>query len=134
MPGSSLWLLPPSNHPLQSLLTTLIEKTSAHFSSPHLFIPHVTLTSEIKPSVYGEGDEPQKWLDGLKLPVKGEVVVKLGGLNSEDVFVRKLYSGVRKDGVRELGVVARRWVEGFEGEGESRRWAEEQYVPHLSLL
>jgi 2',3'-cyclic-nucleotide 3'-phosphodiesterase len=134
MPGSSLWLLPPASHPLQSLLTSLIKETSERFASPHLFVPHVTLTSEIDPSVYGGVDQSQEWLDGLAFPKAGEVVVKLGNLDSEDVFVRKLYVRVEKEGVRGLGVVARRCVKGFEEEGEAERWARERYMPHLSLL
>ncbi|KAF2447991.1 hypothetical protein P171DRAFT_429577 [Karstenula rhodostoma CBS 690.94] len=51
MPGSSLWLLPPRGHPLDAALSTLIAQTAAHFGSPHTFLPHVTLTSEIAADV-----------------------------------------------------------------------------------
>lgn len=131
MPGSSLWLLPPSDHPLNSTLSSLISQTADHFSSPHLFLPHITLTSNIHASTYSE--DPQKWLDSISFPAGVEV--RLGSLASEDIFVRKLYSTVVKnDGLRDTGAVARRYVDGFEGEGEARMWAEEVWMPHLSLL
>ncbi|KAF2018732.1 2, 3 cyclic phosphodiesterase [Aaosphaeria arxii CBS 175.79] len=132
MPGSSLWLLPPSTHPLSTILPTLIDKTSTHFSSPHRFIPHVTLTSEIDPSTYSPN--PQQWLDSLPFPSASSATVKFGRLRSEDVFVRKLYIGVEKAGVKQIGKVTRQRVKGFEGEVEAERWAKEKYGPHLSLL
>ncbi|KAF2189613.1 2',3'-cyclic-nucleotide 3'-phosphodiesteras-like protein [Zopfia rhizophila CBS 207.26] len=132
MPGSSLWLLPPKSHPLNSLLSSLIERTAKHFNSPHLFIPHVTLTSEISPSIYSA--DPQSWLDQIKFPAGSEVKVKLGKLNSEDVFVRKLYSTIEKSGVREIGKVARTVVKGYEDDIKAQQWVEEKYGPHLSLL
>ncbi|KAF2661364.1 2',3'-cyclic-nucleotide 3'-phosphodiesterase [Lophiostoma macrostomum CBS 122681] len=132
MPGSSLWLLPPADHPLDSLLTSLIEQTSAHFHSPHLFIPHVTLTSEIASSAYESN--PQQWLDEFKFPKSDLVQVRFESLQSEDVFVRKLYIKVEKGGVIELGKVARQAVDGYVEEAAAKRWAEEKYAPHLSLL
>ncbi|KAL5431277.1 hypothetical protein PMIN05_009628 [Paraphaeosphaeria minitans] len=51
MPGSSLWLLPPRGHPLDAALSKLIAETAAQFGSPHTFLPHVTLTSEIAADV-----------------------------------------------------------------------------------
>ncbi|KAF2637992.1 2, 3 cyclic phosphodiesterase [Massarina eburnea CBS 473.64] len=145
MPGSSLWLLPPPTHPLTPHLTSLIRKTSSHFSSPHLFLPHVTLTSGIEPKVYAGG--AQAWLDGLPFLAggsEGDVVVRLEGVRSEDVFVRKLYVKVRKEGVEAeglrglAGVVRREGVMGGKGEAEAEaeaeRWVREVYRPHLSLL
>jgi len=60
--------------------------------------------------------------------------VKLGALASEDVFVRKLYFRVGKDGVREIGKVSRKYVHGFGEEDVAERWVEEEYEAHLSLL
>lgn len=131
MPGSSLWLLPPASHPLNSTLSDLISQTTEHFNSPHLFLPHITITSGISASTYAEN--PQKWLASIDFPA--DVEVRLGRLASEDVFVRKLYSTVVKnDGLRDMGTVVRRYVEGFEEEERARKWAEEEYMPHLSLL
>ncbi|KAF2472053.1 2',3'-cyclic-nucleotide 3'-phosphodiesterase [Lindgomyces ingoldianus] len=132
MPGSSLWLLPPADHPLNSILSSLIQETSSHFNSPQLFIPHITLTSEISPSTYLP--DPQAWLDHLKLPAGKDVRVKMGRLQSEDVFVRKLYSKVEKQGVVEIAKLARTVVAGFNEDEGAQRWANEKYGPHLSLL
>jgi 2',3'-cyclic-nucleotide 3'-phosphodiesterase len=132
MPGSSLWLLPPAKHPLTNVLSTAIKQISAHFNSPHLFLPHVTLTSEISPSAHSP--DPQAWLDILKLPPAKDVRVRLGRLESQDVFFKKLYSRVEKDGVSELAKVARGTVQGFEEEDVATGWVEEKYMPHCSLL
>ncbi|KAF2120901.1 2',3'-cyclic-nucleotide 3'-phosphodiesteras-like protein [Lophiotrema nucula] len=134
MPGSSLWLLPPPSSPLNSLLTSLIAQTSSHFSSPHLFIPHVTLTSSISPSTYAS--DPQAWLDSLPLPPSSSVSVTFGELESRDIFVQKLFILVKKDGVKELGKVCRRVVNGYDDKDGlgAEKWAEDEYMSHLSLL
>ncbi|CBX92897.1 similar to 2',3'-cyclic-nucleotide 3'-phosphodiesterase [Plenodomus lingam JN3] len=133
MPGSSLWLLPPPTHPLHTLLPTLISQTSSHFHSPHRFLPHITLTSEISASSYSS--DPQAWLDALHLPSTDGVVITFQQLASEDVFVRKLYVQCAKTaGVRDLARVCRQEVEGFGEEEVAKGWAEQQYNPHLSLL
>jgi 2',3'-cyclic-nucleotide 3'-phosphodiesterase len=131
MPGSSLWLLPPADHPLQGILGELIAEVSRRFGSTHLFVPHVTLTSEIEPGVYGGKAGAQKWLNGVEFPDSRDVVVRFGKLQSEDVFVRKLYVTVAKEGVKGIGGVARKFVG---GEKEVESWVEERYRPHLSLL
>ncbi|KAF1841111.1 2',3'-cyclic-nucleotide 3'-phosphodiesterase [Cucurbitaria berberidis CBS 394.84] len=132
MPGSSLWLLPPASHPLNNLLTTLIDKTSFHFTSPHRFLPHVTLTSEIYPSAYGS--DPQEWLDSLNIEFGTEIAVEFKKLNSEDVFVRKLYIKCKKDDLRLLALRCRQQVKGFEQAEKAEEWVNELYTPHLSLL
>lgn len=131
MPGSSLWLLPPSDHALNKLLPALIQQTSQHFKSTHLFLPHVTLTSEISPSKYGA--DAQAWLDSLILSKASDVHVNFQTLGSEDVFFRKLYIKCEKNkGMLELGTVARCQV--TDDDGKARKWAEETYMPHCSLL
>lgn len=133
MPGSSLWLLPLASHPLNNLLSTLIDKTSSHFHSPHRFLPHVTLTSEINASVYKS--EPQAWLDSLDIQLGSESLVKFEKLDSEDAFVRKLYIKCEKaDGLLLLAQRCRRQVAGFEEQEKAEQWAKESYTPHLSLL
>jgi 2',3'-cyclic-nucleotide 3'-phosphodiesterase len=133
MPGSSLWLLPPKSHPLNEILSGLINQTSSRFSSPHRFVPHVTLTSELSPSAYSA--DPQTWLDSLQLPPQSSVQVKFEKLASEDVFVRKLYIKCSKtDGLKRLAAMCRLKVEGFEEEDKAVNWATEKYNPHLSLL
>jgi 2',3'-cyclic-nucleotide 3'-phosphodiesterase len=133
MPGSSLWLLPPKSHTLGSILSDLIDQTSSRFDSPHRFIPHVTITSEISPSTYSS--DAKAWLDSLKLPSGSTVQVQFEKLASEDVFVRKLYIKCGKaEGLKKLAVACRREVEGFEDESKAERWASDKYNPHLSLL
>ncbi|KAI5374737.1 2',3'-cyclic nucleotide 3'-phosphodiesterase [Alternaria postmessia] len=133
MPGSSLWLLPPADHPLNEVLPRLIDKTSKQFNSPHRFLPHVTLTSEISPSKYGS--DPQAWLESLDLPSGQSIQIKFERLGSEDVFFRKLYIKCAKAaGIKQLAQQCRSHVNGFEDETNSKTWAEEQYMPHLSLM
>lgn len=132
MPGSSLWLLPPRTHPLTSIIPSLIEKTAAHFNSPHLFLPHVTLTSDITPNSYAA--DPQGWIDALEWPEAEDVKVVFGKLGSQSVFFQKLFIRVDKRGMSEVAVAARQTVEGFEDEDKARKWVEDDYMPHLSLL
>ncbi|KAL5116549.1 2',3'-cyclic nucleotide 3'-phosphodiesterase [Pleosporales sp. CAS-2024a] len=133
MPGSSLWLLPPKEHPLNSALSGLIDQISSHFGSAHRFLPHVTLTSDISPSTHGS--HPQAWLDSMALPSARHVEVKFETLASEDVFFRKLYIKCHKSaGLKQLAEECRRKVDGFGDEGTATAWAAEVYNPHLSLL
>lgn len=134
MPGSSLWLLPPETHPLNERLTSLIKRTASHFGSSDLFIPHVTLTSDlVEPSSYGS--EPQKWLESLELPAGAGVTVEFERLESEEVYFRKLYIKCqKKPGLKALATVCRKQVADHEDEETARRWAEETYNPHVSLL
>ncbi|KAL1792037.1 hypothetical protein ACET3X_009788 [Alternaria dauci] len=133
MPGSSLWLVPPADHPLNEVIPRLIDRTSKQFNSPHRFLPHVTLTSEISPSKYGA--DPQAWLESLDLPSRQDVHIKFERLGSEDVFFRKLYIKCEKGvGIKKLAQQCRKHVDGFEDETNTMAWAEEQYMPHLSLM
>ncbi|KAF1944487.1 2, 3 cyclic phosphodiesterase [Clathrospora elynae] len=133
MPGSSLWLLPPATQPLNPLLISLIDKTSTHFASPHRFLPHITLTSEISASTYSS--TPQKWLDSLDLPTGADIQVKFKRLGSSDVFFRKLYITCEKSsGLKTLARRCRQQVAGFGEEEKAQVWVEDKYMPHLSLL
>ena len=134
MPGSSLWLLPPVDHPLNEVIPHVIDGISEQFHSEfHRFLPHVTLTSEIYPSKYGS--DPQAWLESLDLPSGNGVQVRFERLGSEDVFFRKLYIKCEKaEGIKQLAHQCRKHVNGFEEETKLRAWTEEQYMPHLSLL
>ncbi|KZM21735.1 2',3'-cyclic-nucleotide 3'-phosphodiesterase [Ascochyta rabiei] len=133
MPGSSLWLLPPDAHPLNDVLTSLIKRTATRYGSSDLFIPHVTLTSNILPSTYEA--EPQKWLDSLDLPAGNEVQVEFEKLSSEDVYFRKLYIKCQKTaGLRALAKACREQAVDHGDKETARRWADEVYNPHTSLL
>lgn len=134
MPGSSLWLLPPESHPLNEKLVSLISSTASRFGSADLFIPHITLTSDlVNPASYGS--EPQIWIDSLDLPGGDNVRVEFDKLSSEDVYFRKLYIKCHKSkGLKALATVCRKQVADHEHEDTARKWAEETYNPHVSLL
>ncbi|KAF1930988.1 2',3'-cyclic-nucleotide 3'-phosphodiesterase [Didymella exigua CBS 183.55] len=134
MPGSSLWLLPPDSHPLNERLASLINSTASHFNSTDLFVPHVTLTSDLV-NLSSYGSEPQTWIDSLDLPGGGDVKIEFEELNSEDVYFRKLYIKCQKtEGLKALAKACRKQVSDHEDEGIARKWAEETYNPHVSLL
>lgn len=144
MPGSSLWLVPPPSRPLYKILTTLIDtKLPAQFPSdsnsekPPSFAPHLTLTSNIDPAVYG--NDPQKWLDSIAWPSAEAVRVQFEGVETEDVFFRRCYIKAGLDGLREVAGIARaRGVNGEETVGEKteewlKEW-QESFGPHVSLM
>jgi 2',3'-cyclic-nucleotide 3'-phosphodiesterase len=133
MPGASLWLLPPHAHTLNQDLQSLIQQTSAHFGSSDLFIPHVTLTSGIPPQAYSS--DPQAWLDSLHFSTASQVQVLFERLDSEDVFVRKLYIKCAKtDGLKQLAKVCRQQVPDCAQKAEAETWVNDTYNPHTSLL
>ncbi|KAK0615631.1 2',3'-cyclic-nucleotide 3'-phosphodiesterase [Bombardia bombarda] len=151
MPGSSLWLLPPPSHPLHQILSTLISSTlpalfpaeasaDSPSISPHFFAPHMTLTSEIDPALYG--DDPQAWLDSIPwASLRDQVHVRFEGIQSQDVLVRRCFIRVSLGGVRKVVGLARAWgVYGGEDVGEGSRtetWLERwkvEYGPHVSLM
>ena len=133
MPGSSIWLLPPEDSPLNATLAALIEKTSLRFDSPHRFLPHVTLTSNISPSIYGT--DPQSWLDQLTVQSIESIAVIFEKLASEDVFFRKLYIKCMKgDGIQKLATICRQSSDGCSDYTKAKQWTASEFNPHLSLL
>ena len=125
-------------------------------------MPHITLTSDIKPETYG--DSPQQWLDDLVFPEDFqkehvEVVATLYCVEAEEEWNRKLYLNVSEDGnLTRLAARCRReaviaptsngstnGVSTSNGDAngshasnsfdqEASRWASETYQPHVSLL
>lgn len=137
MPGSSLWLLPPSTSPLHKTLTTLITHTLPSLlpSESPSFAPHLTLTSNIPPSVYSPPtSSPQAWLNSLPLPSASSVRVRFTALRTHDVFFRRCFLEVAKgNGVEELARVARLWgVEG--GDADKVEGWLRGFGPHVSLM
>ncbi|KAI3395070.1 hypothetical protein diail_1827 [Diaporthe ilicicola] len=142
MPGSSLWLTPSPTHPLHAVITKLIETTlPAHFPDesprPPTFSPHLTLTSGIDPSIYG--DQPQKWLDSIPFPPALKTVVRFEHVKSQDVYFRRCYLECDFDGARDVAAIARaRGVEGEDDVGpKTRSWLaewKEAFGPHVSLM
>lgn len=155
MPGSSLWLVPPPDHPVHQILTKLISETLPA-SCPDVagrddcpsFSPHMTLTSNIDPALYGA--DPQGWLDSVPWPSAGAVDVRLREVRTQDVFFRRCYVAVdMSPGVAALAALAR--ARGVEGEGDgdgdagadhrhgpkTRKWFDEwarAFGPHVSLI
>lgn len=146
MPGSSLWLVPPPSHPLHEILATLITKTlptifpaesTSETLSPRFFSPHLTLTSDISPAVYGF--DPQAWLDSIPWPSADQVHVRFETVLSQDVFYRRCYLKVGMDGVRDLAALARaRGVYDENSPGEKTKewldWWEKAFGAHVSLM
>jgi 2',3'-cyclic-nucleotide 3'-phosphodiesterase len=140
MPGSSLWLVPPPDHPLHNILSDIITR-QLPFKFPDVtgpsFSPHMTLTSNIDPEIYG--DNPQAWLDSIPWPEAGTVKVRFRGVETEDTFFRRGYVKVGFDGVREIAGIARsRGVigENIIGPG-TESWLRDWQIafgPHVSLI
>jgi 2',3'-cyclic-nucleotide 3'-phosphodiesterase len=142
MPGSSLWLVPPEDHPLYKTITSLIESTLPsqfpQLTGP-LFAPHMTLSSNIDPSLYvTEG--AQQWLDSIPFASASDVSIRFTDVKTQDFFFRRCYISVElKEGVRQLAGIARaRGVLGEEEVGEkTKSWLEEwegAFGPHVSLI
>lgn len=141
MPGSSLWLIAPSDdHAFNKSLKELIGSTLPS-DFPHTpknnFIPHVTVTSDIDLTKTYKSS-PQEWLDNLSLPEfqkeKNEVVIELEQLEAGEPFFKKATLRARKDAnllkfaskCREQGLLL--------SESGAKAWAENEYLPHLSLF
>jgi len=140
MPGSSIWLAPPLASPLHTILSSLISKSlPARFpgTTGPTFTPHVTLTSGVSPSVYGEN--PQGWLESIPWPAAADVRVCFEAVKTEDVFFRRCYIKASFEGLRDVAGLARaHGVDGEETIGPATEaWLEEwrqSFGPHVSLL
>lgn len=144
MPGSSLWLIAPKpDHPFNKSLTELIDSTiPSNFTRvklPH-FIPHVTLTSDIDPSKTYSSSSPQDWLNSISIDDLGfknqhkEVIVELEELEIGDPYFKKLTLRAKKEGnLLKLAAKCREIGLGV-SEDEATKWAESEFLPHLSLM
>lgn len=139
MPGSSLWLVPPPSHPLHDIITKLISTTipslfPASSPPPPSFSPHLTLTSNIDPAIYGT--DPQAWLDSIPFPPARVVFERV---MTQDFYYRRCYLKCAFEGLRDVAGIARaKGVEGEEAVGaKTEAWLEEwkgAFGPHVSLL
>lgn len=135
MPGSSLWLIPNLSSAFSQTLQEIITNTvPSHFPSytTHAFIPHVTLTSNI-PSTQHTPD-PQQWLNGLNVtdqPIRATIEKLEPGVP----FFKKLTLRLEKQAAL-LDLAAECRAAGvLEGDGEAAgRWAQDEYLPHASLM
>ncbi|KAF1356744.1 2',3'-cyclic-nucleotide 3'-phosphodiesterase [Delphinella strobiligena] len=136
MPGSSLWLIPPRSSSFNQVLQNLITNTiPVHFpnTKTYDFIPHVTVTSNIDKSLYGQ--DPQAWLGSLKLPSSQAIPVSLEILEPGEPFFKKLTVRTGKSlQLLQLAVFCRaEAVYGSDSE-KALEWAHDEYLPHLSLM
>lgn len=139
MPGSSLWLVPPQGSALNKTLQSLISSTvPSHFPGvqTHNFIPHITITSNIDPTVYQHS--PQAWLENLPLSTN-KLLVRFEACEPGKPFFKKLTVRVKKEDVAaesltQVAAICR--AEGVEDRDmdRAREWAERDYLPHLSLM
>lgn len=142
MPGSSLWLICPSdgnafNRSLKDLISTTLPSDFPH-APKNNFIPHVTITSDIDPSRTYGNSSPQEWLDSLTLPAfkkeKDEVVIELEELEAGEAFFKKVTLRARKDGnLLKLASACREQALAL-SQSDAQAWAEKEYLPHLSLF
>lgn len=99
-----------------------------------LFLPHVTLTSNIDPASI---DDPQKWLDSLdlQLAMESAIEVSFSEVAIGDRFFKKLFIRcVKNEGLMKLAKECRR-IAVLNGDGqEAERWVREEYDPHCSLM
>lgn len=152
---ASLWLVPHTDNPFDKEVQELIADTipgnfSKSLKERHKFITHVTLTSDIDPAKTFEaaGQSPQEWLDGLSLPVfrkeHDEVTLELDHVEAGDPFFRKLVIEVNQNkNLTKLAARCRRDAvltpsadgkDGDANEQTAQKWAETEYLPHMSLM
>ena len=136
MSGASLWLVPPKDSPIDTILTQLIMRAvPQHFpqlKSTPTFSPHLTLTSDIAQDAVSE--RPQSWLDSLPLALDRLPHVMFETLDVGEPFFRKLTLSTAKDPLLEVAVQIRATAVENGDAAAARRWAEDVYAPHVSLL
>lgn len=136
--GCSLWLLPPSDSPTQSILSDLIT-TEIPSRFPELnnvvFVPHLTLTSDITipPDIAGH-KQVQRWLDDLPLPNKANLDVRLESLDVGAQYFKKLTLSVNKEPLETFGTHVRSTAVENGNMAAATRWAKETWAPHVSLM
>lgn len=136
--GCSLWLLPPSNSPIQSILSDLITtKIPSRFPKLQnvVFEPHMTLTSDVSlpPDVAGK-EQAQRWLDNLLLPKKVDLNVRLESLDVGGQYFKKLTLSVDKGPLEFFGAHVRSIAVENGDMAAATSWAKETWAPHVSLM
>lgn len=139
MPGASLWIVPPASSPFNQVLQTLISNTIPPYfpeAQTHDFIPHLTLTSNIDQSLYKE--DPQVWLGSLHFPPNPQhepTFITLDALEAGDPFVKKLTlrSG-KSEQLLQLAAAFRAAAVENGDIDKAQKWANNDYLPHLSLM
>lgn len=129
MPGSSLWLLPPSTSPLttalQSLISTSIPSLFPSTKVPD-FIPHITLTSHIPCA--STGNDSQAWLETLSLPKLERIKIQSPKIGQ--IFFQRLTLACSRS--KELTALAQACRE--QAVGDDAHAFARGYYPHASLM
>jgi 2',3'-cyclic-nucleotide 3'-phosphodiesterase len=123
---------------VKKVLTSLIDVEFPTQLEPHKeasfpsFTPHLTLTS----GIVVPPDDPQAWLDFLELPQAEDVRIVFADLASGDQWTKNLFLRAEKEPLRKVGMVCRSALEKMNGNSEekARRWVEEEWDPHVSLV
>ena len=135
--GCSLWLLPPIDSPIQSMLSDLIiRKIPSRFPNVQnvVFEPHLTLTSEIKlPPDIATNKQAQRWLDDVPLPGKINLDVRFESLDVGAQYFKKLTLSVDKAPLENFGAHIRSTVVEKGDMAAATSWAKD-WTPHVSLL
>jgi 2',3'-cyclic-nucleotide 3'-phosphodiesterase len=128
--GLSLWLIPPEDSEIHTLLadaiTRIVPSTLTTQDPPHQFEPHVTLASQIpRASITGD---PQTWLNETTLPDTSAAEVEFQELAVGDTFTKKLFIRCRRsDSLLSLASACRGFSTGV-------KVGEAEYDPHVSLV
>jgi hypothetical protein len=130
----SLWLVPPENSPLSKSISKLINKALPPIFPEVLlptFGPHVTLKGN---PVLEPASDPQAWLDALQLSGLDRLCVSAGELHVGNSAFNKLSQLCKKmPELWHLAATCRAAGTGAAYETE-RRWIEENWKPHVSLI
>ena len=135
MPGSSLWLVPPEDSELYKTIHNLIlREVPALFSdvSPPQFTPHITLTAD----TVSDQEDPQAWLDGITLPYSvKDLQINIEQLHAGSIFFQSLIVLCEESiSLCELAVHCRAAGVQDTDLQVAKRWAQQSYVPHCSLM
>ena len=131
-----MWLVPARDSHVETILsrliTTIIPPHFPELQSPPVFLPHLTLTSEIPEEAVSNG--PQSWLDSLPLAFLELPHVAFDSLDVGEPFFRKLTLQVRKHNLHDFPTQIRTAAVEHGDAAAAERWAVEVYAPHVSLL
>lgn len=126
-----MWLLPPAGSDIGSKLESLIKKTLPNlFPNVQLpiFPPHITITSDVDPAL-----DPVAVTSAIEVSSTPEVkftTVDIG----KTFFTRVTLHLEKTDSIVTLATECRKRYVTNGNLDEAKKWAEESFVPHLSLV
>ena len=93
----------------------------------------MTLTSNVSPKLHSS--DPQAWLDSLDLPISSTMNADITAVDPDDKFFKKLTLRLDKRGALVDLATACRMHGVLDGdEVAAKKWADDEYLPHLSLM